>query len=138
MTTITTEKKKSLTKVQAWNELIELVQASDMDESKAGEILAILHKEIDALARKNERAKEKAQEKREPLRAAVEGIIAQMDEDVNYTLDDLCGFSGIEGMTPMKLRPLLNPYVTDGTIVQYKNKGKVTFCKSSGVEVEEA
>ena len=138
MTTITTEKKKSLTKAQAWNELIELVQASDMDEGKAGEILAILQKDIDAMARKNERAKEKAQEKREPLRMAVEGIIAQMDEDVNYTLDDLCGFSDVEGMTPMKLRPLLNPYVTNGTIVQYKSKGKVTFCKSSGTEVEEA
>lgn len=136
MNTITTKKEKAMTKAQAFATLIDLVEHSDID--KADEMVAILQKEIDAMARKNERAKEKAQEKREPLRAAVEGIIAQMDEDVNYTLDDLCGFSDVEGMTPMKLRPLLNPYVTNGTIVQYKNKGKVSFCKSSGAEVEEA
>lgn len=133
---ITIKKEKAMTKAQAFTALIEMVQGADIE--KGDEIVTILQKEIDAMERKNERAKEKAQEKREPLRAAVEGIIAQMDEDVNYTLDDLCGFSGIEGMTPMKLRPLLNPYVTNGTIVQYKSKGKVTFCKSSGTEVEEA
>lgn len=136
MTTITAKKEKAMTKAQAFATLISLVENSDIE--KAEDIVAILHKEIDAMARKNERAKEKAQEKREPLRAAVEDIIAQMEEDVNYTLDDLCGFCGVEGMTPMKLRPLLNPYVTNGTIVQYKSKGKVTFCKSSGNEVEEA
>lgn len=130
MTTITTKKEKAMTKVQAFATLISMVEHSDIE--KADEIIAILNKEIDAIARKNERAKEKAAEKREPLRAAVENAIVQMDEDTNYTLDEMCAFSGIEGMTPMKLRPLLNPYVTDGTIVQYKMKGKVSFCKPSG------
>lgn len=136
MTTITTKKEKAMTKAQAFATLISMVEHSDIE--KADEIITILNKEIDAMARKNERAKEKAAEKREPLKAAVENVIVQMEDDVNYTLDDLCGFSGIEGMTTMKLRPLLNPYVTDGTIVQYKSKGKVTFCKSSVTEVEEA
>jgi len=133
---ITIKKEKAMTKAQAFATLISMVEHSDIE--KADEIVAILQKEIDAMERKNERAKEKAQEKKEPMRKAVEAAVAQMDEDTNYTLEDICGLTGIEGITPMKLRPMLTPFTDNGTLTQMKDKGKSTFVKlSAEVATEE-
>lgn len=126
---ITIKKEKAMTKAQAFATLIDLVGNSGID--KADDIITILQKEIDAMERKNERAKEKAQEKKEPMRKAVEKAVTQMDEDTNYTLEDICGLTGIEGITPMKLRPMLNPFTDNGTLTQMKDKGKSTFVKLS-------
>lgn len=129
------KKEKAMTKAQAFATLISMVEHSDIE--KADEIVAILQKEIDAMERKNERAKEKAQEKKEPMRKAVEEAIAMMDEDTNYTLEDICGLTGIEGITPMKLRPMLTPFTDNGTLTQMKDKGKSTFVKLSAEAMAE-
>ena len=139
MAIVMTKKEKAMTKAQAFTALIEMVQGADIE--KGDEIVTILQKEIDAMERKNERAKEKAQEKREPIRKAIDEIVAQMEEDVNYTLEDLCGFANVEGLTPMKLRPLLKPWVDSGTLLNLKAQGKSTFVKPSAdtkAEMEEA
>lgn len=132
---ITIKKEKAMTKAQAFATLISMVEHSDIE--KADEIVAILQKEIDAMERKNERAKEKAQEKKEPMRKAVEEAITMMDEDTNYTLEDICGLTGIEGITPMKLRPMLTPFTDNGTLTQMKDKGKSTFIKLSAEAMTE-
>ena len=132
---ITIKKEKAMTKAQAFATLISMVEHSDIE--KADEIVTILQKEIDTMERKNERAKEKAQEKKEPMRKAVEEAIAMMDEDTNYTLEDICGLTGIEGITPMKLRPMLTPFTDNGTLTQMKDKGKSTFVKLSAEAMAE-
>lgn len=130
-----TKKEKAMTKAQAFATLIDLVEHSDID--KADDIITILQKEIDAMTRKNERAKEKAQEKKEPMRKAVEEAVANLEEDVNYTLEDICALTGIEGITPMKLRPMLSAFTDTNVLIQMKDKGKSTFVKPSAETLAE-
>ena len=88
---------------------------SNIDNEDAGEVLAMVAKERAALDRKNEKAKERAAEKRaagDELRAAVKGVLGAEPMTIGEIIEAL----GDESLTPAKITARTRQLVAAGEV----------------------
>lgn len=121
------------TKTMYFAELREIVENASTDEAMQNELLEFIDKEVAAIARRKDKAKERAEKKKNESDALTEKIFAALDEEY-MTLDEILPLlDDEEEITKNKVTSRLGKLVKAGRVekdtVRVEDKKRMAYRK---------
>ena len=121
------------TKTMYFAELREIVENASTDEAMQNELLEFIDKEVAAIARRKDKAKERAEKKKNESDALTEKIFATLDEEY-MTLDEILPLlDDEEEITKNKVTSRLGKLVKAGRVekdtVRVEDKKRMAYRK---------